>query len=115
MIQLDLFEKTLQEQFDDWVHSPEGGAAANRFIRMAIGLKRRRMKVGAKAIWERLRWNYMIRNPKNEQYALNNNYTAYMARFAMQRAPELQGYFNVRSLSSCHQTRPRRAVVIPIR
>ena len=113
MIQLDLFEKTHQQAFDEWVHTPEGGAAANRFIRMAIGLRRRSMKVGAKAIWERLRWNYMIRTNSGEDFALNNNYTAYMARFAMQRAPELRGYFNVRAVSD-ERPRPRRAVVIPI-
>ena len=97
MTQLDLFGETHQQAFDAWVHTPAGGAVADRFIRLAIGLRRcgKFRKFGAKAICERLRWYYMMRRVEND-YAINNNHTAYLARFAMERAAELRGFFATR-------------------
>jgi len=97
MTQLDLFGETHQQQFDSWVHTTQGGHAMNRFIRLAIGVQSRGKKVGAKAIVERLRWSYEVSKAYGEEYAINNNYTAYMARFAMERSPGLRGFFNVRA------------------
>ncbi len=111
MIQLDLFGCTLQQQFDVWVHTPQGRAVADRFIRLAYGLHKRGLRMGAKAIWERLRWSYEVRRQPGECFALNNNYTAYMARFAMQREPSLAGFFDLREPQLKH---PSRAVVVPI-
>jgi hypothetical protein len=93
---LDGRAPTHMQAFETWVHTATGGAVANLFIRLAIGCNRRGMKVGAKAIWERLRWHYGVRKEAAERYALNNNYVAYMARFAMDRAEELKGYFDLR-------------------
>lgn len=70
----------------------------NLFIRIAIGCARRGKRVGAKLIWERLRWHYEIAMDAAETYKLNNNYTAHAARFAEERAPELAGYFRKRSI-----------------
>jgi len=96
--QLGLFEPNGKwaKAFDVWVHEPDGRLAANRFIRIAYGCHRRGVKMGAKAIWERLRWNFMLRKVEGERFKLNNNYTAYMARFAMNRMSVLDGYFDLR-------------------
>lgn len=111
-IQFELFGKTHAQAFEAWVHTPAGGAVANQFIRLAIGCRRRGVKVGQRAIWERLRWHYGVRKLPGERYALNDHYHAYMARFAEERALELKGYFELRALG---RRRPRRAVVVPIR
>jgi hypothetical protein len=98
--QLSLFPQSdWAKRFDEWVHSPSGGLAMNRFIRIAIGCRRRGVKLGAKCIWERLRWNFFLRKPEDQQYKLNNNFTAYAARFAVDRAPELADYFEFREVS----------------
>ena len=103
MTQLDLFGETHQQAFDAWVHTPAGGAVANRFIRLAIGLRRsgRFKRFGAKAIAERLRWHYLVRGA-GDDYAVNNNHTAYLARFAMERAPELRGFFVLHEIGRAH-------------
>jgi len=111
-LQLGLFRDTWQQRFDVWVHTPQGREVANRFIRIAYGCKMRGMKMGAKAIWERLRWNYALKTDQgSSQFKLNNNFHSYMARFAEEREPKLQGYFNKRRLG---QRKPKRAVVVPV-
>jgi hypothetical protein len=57
MTQYDMFDMSWDQKADRWIHTPEGGEIMNRFIRMAIGLKRAGITCfGAKAIAERLRW-----------------------------------------------------------
>lgn len=110
--QFDLFGATKQQAFDKWVHTPQGRRVADRFIRLAYGMLLRGRKMGAKAIWERIRWNESLRKQDGEQWALNNTWTAYMARFAEDREPRLVGMFEKRELrEGCTA---KRAVVIPI-
>lgn len=89
---------TLLQEFERWVHTPEGGQVANRFIRIAIGFHKRGQRIGAKAIAERLRWNAFVRKTEGEPYLINNNHVSYLARFAMERAAELAGYFETREV-----------------
>ena len=56
-------------------------------------------KVGMKAIYERVRWEYAVET-REEPYKLNNNYTAHYARLLMESVPELHGYFETRNLRS---------------
>ena len=102
------------QEFDQWVHTPEGGHTQDLFIRLAIGLHRAGFKrMGAKAIVERIRWHYQVRRSRGAAYLIDNSLVAFMARHAMDRVPELQGMFNLREAGI---DRPeRRAVVIPIR
>jgi hypothetical protein len=115
-LQLDLFGKTLDQQFALWIDSAQGRDVSARFIRIAMACRQRGVKVGAKAIWERLRWHYETRREAGAggNYELNNNWTAYMARFAEAREPMLQGFFEFRKLVSGGNRRASRAVVIPI-
>ena len=81
--QFELFAPTHEQRAIAFIHTPEGGQVMNRFIRIAIGLKRRGFKnFGAKAIVERLRWHYQIARAEGEDFRINNSYTAYMARYA---------------------------------
>ena len=96
-VQLDLYEKTHYQRFCEWLQTEPGRQVADRFIRIAYGCMMRRRKIGAKAIVERLRWHYHIVRDLGEEYAINNNYTAYLARFAMEREPRLQDFFETRA------------------
>jgi hypothetical protein len=116
-IQLDLIKPTNYQMFLRFLQTPYGRSVANRFIRIAYGCWKRGKRIGAKAIWERLRWNQMMRYDESElseDYRLNNNYTAYMARLAMDREPKLGGFFATREISDVHST-PRRALVVMLR
>jgi len=95
-----------QQAFDVWAHTEQGGQVVNRFIRLAIGFHRRGQKIGAKAIAERLRWNAFCRKHEGQAYYINNNHVAAMSRFAMERAPELAGFFSLREVGKPKSTRP---------
>ena len=99
--QLNLFDDQ-PDSFEKWVHSDPGREIANRFIRLAYGLKRRGFgHYGAKGIVERLRWHYELRAQRSGMdfdYKINNNTVSRLARFCMQREPGLVGFFETRKL-----------------
>ena len=112
-IQLDLYEPTIYQQFVEWIQTPFGREVANRFIRIAWGVSQRGKCIGAKAIWERLRWHYTFRDDTGDgAYKLNNNYTAYMARLAIEKEPRLESVFHMRDLRSGTNWHPRRALLV---
>jgi len=52
----------------------------------------------------------MTHGPNGEdQYLINNNMTPYLARFIMDRVPDLQGFFETRELGQRQKT---RAIVV---
>ncbi|MDF0602101.1 hypothetical protein P1J78_15275 [Psychromarinibacter sp. C21-152] len=55
---------------------------------------------GAKALWERLRWEVRVETRSSEKVRLNNNYTALYARLWMERNPEHAGFFRTRQRQS---------------
>lgn len=70
-----------------------------RFAFEAIGAGRERF--GAKAIWERLRWELGVRVVGAEAPKLNNNHTAYYAREFVRRNPKHAGLFEFRGGGAC--------------
>jgi hypothetical protein len=110
------------QEFEAWRHTPGGGHVVNLFIREAIRARRNGELVTAKGVWEDIRRRMgAIRARLNRSgihvdeaggFALNNNHTPYCARLAMERAPELQGYFRLRNLGATNQA--ARAVVVPL-
>lgn len=58
-----------------------------------------RRKVGAKMVWERIRWEYALAT-EGDAYKLNNNLTSRYARLVMEREPDLAGIFETRELRS---------------
>jgi hypothetical protein len=57
-------------------------------------------RVGIKALWERLRWEFSIERDEAEAWKLNNDYHALYARALMQEYPEFAGFFEVRRLKA---------------
>jgi hypothetical protein len=68
------------------------------FERFACEALRSGHRVGAKAIWERMRWHLFMETSEGRDggYRLNNNLTAYYARELMRRRPEFAGFFEIR-------------------
>ena len=64
---------------------------------VALWCVRHDKKVGMKAIFERVRWEFMIRT-RGDGYRLNNNYSSRYARLLMENEPELTGFFETRQL-----------------
>jgi hypothetical protein len=113
-IQLDLLQPTHYQRFMDWVSTPAGRIVSDRFCSIASACAARGQKIGAKAIAERLRWHFQISRNLGDAFAINNNYTAYLARLATDRDPRLKGFFSTRSIRSGSLSKPRRAIMVSI-
>jgi len=115
--QYDLFEKTQQEVFDEWVHTPYGGEVANTFIRLALKLKRYsgHKTYSPWCIAGKVRCDYDLRTKdlNEDDFKLNNNMIAYLSRHAMKKVPELKGFFPIRELGK--KKSGRKAVVVEIK
>jgi hypothetical protein len=71
------------------------------FVHYAEQVRRRGLRrFGAKAIAERLRWEYAIQTEDDSGFKLNNNLTSRLARAAVDRRPDLAGLFEFRELRS---------------
>ena len=106
--QLDLFSKTNRAKFEAWKQTP-GGA---RVMQIAYGITaqyaRRFQRTGRRAsiklIWEQMRDNIAhikrrgVPLEKSEGFALNNSFTAYIARHIMEHRQEWRGLFETREI-----------------
>ena len=110
--QLDLFSKTNRAKFEAWKQTP-GGA---RVMQIAYGITaqyaRRFQRTGRmasiKLIWEQMRDNIAhikarmqargISLDKQDGFALNNNFHAYIARHIMEHKAEWNGLFETRGI-----------------
>jgi hypothetical protein len=64
-------------------------------------VNRGRGKIGIKMLFEVLRWNYyMTTSDPNSDFKINNNYAPYYARLILERHPEWDGIFELRSIRS---------------
>lgn len=81
---------------DNWIEKHP--IEFDTFCSIAIHTKKQKEKLGAKAIVERMRWamNTFRSKPQPKKYLYNNSYTSTLARRAMERHPELKGYFELR-------------------
>lgn len=69
------------------------------FEKAALLMRRSgRRHYGAKAIMEKVRYDHDMENPDQEGFKINNNVTAYYARKAEERNPELKGFFEYRTI-----------------
>jgi hypothetical protein len=98
-MQLTLFPErpTIDERFRRFHRAnPEVFTLFVRFAREAKA--RGKQRFGAKAIWERLRWEMSLQT--GEAPSLNNDYTACYARLAIETYPEeFAGFFETRRLT----------------
>jgi len=84
-----------EEQFDVYdAENPKVYPLFERFALEAIG--QGKMHLGAKMIWERMRWYAEVETRSDDGYKLNNNYTAFYARKFMELHPEYRGFFSCR-------------------
>lgn len=103
--QLGIFERitiinahgmTLDQQFDAF-HAANPHVYSN-LRRLALDAARRGRKMGIKALYEVLRWQYSMNTTDDvSEFKLNNNYTSFYARLLMDQEPELAGYFETRT------------------
>lgn len=73
--------------------NPQVYAAFERFTLEAI--RSGASKIGAKAVWERMRWWAHVES-RGDDWRLNNSWTALYAREFLRRHPEHKGVFELR-------------------
>lgn len=97
MVQLSLFDKSIQTAFEDFdAAHPE---VRQYLVGLALELHRRGFRhYGIGALWERMRWHFEIERDMDEEFRLNNNYRSRYARKIMTEHPELEEFFEVRML-----------------
>jgi hypothetical protein len=112
MGQLDLFRiefvsykgKTLAEAFADFDETNPHVYGNLRMLALEA-VRGGRRRLGIKALFEALRWEYLINTDHAEgEYKLNNNLTAYYAR-KLNQDPELAGVFELRELKAGEKRR----------
>lgn len=54
------------------------------------------IRYGMKAIFEVIRFNYLMSTNSSDGFKMNNNFTALYARLVMEQEPELDGFFAIR-------------------
>ena len=77
--------------------NPTVYATLARLAREAV--RRGKKRIGAKALWERMRWEFFLATT-DEEFKLNNSFTSRYARLLMEREPDLAGVFELRELRS---------------
>lgn len=64
------------------------------YARQAKGYGRGR--IGIELLWNRMRWDYMVKTDHDGDFKMNQNYKAWYARLIMQQEPDLEGIFETR-------------------
>lgn len=65
------------------------------FVRFALEAAERGRRLGAKAVWERMRWEVAL-DSRGDEYRLNNNYPSYAARDFAHEYPQHAEFFEFR-------------------
>lgn len=69
----------------------------DKFVELAREAKRSGLRrFSADAILHRIRWHFVIEQRRGN-WKCNNNWTATLARWAMQECPDLKGFFETRA------------------
>jgi hypothetical protein len=91
-------ESVLRQAFEKFhAENPDVYRLFMRFTMQAWynGIRR----YSAKSIFERIRWHTDVETKnKTDSFKLNNNYTAYYSRLAMDEYDFLNGFFEVRKI-----------------
>lgn len=86
---------SIQDRFE--IFDRENPHVFQMFIKYARQAKARGYeRFSAKAVFERLRWYMAFETESNDQFKLNNSFTAYYARKAIAEFPEFEGFFELR-------------------
>lgn len=97
MTQRNLFKPSIEDQFQAYrARHPEVYSALVQFTRDA---KAAGIRVGIKAVFERVRWEMRVdRRTGDGEYLLNNNWTSHYSRLIMAQEPDLAGFFETRRM-----------------
>lgn len=89
-------EATIQEKFESWIAANPGFWRA--FVGLCLEMKRQGMRQwGSKAAVEVLRYAAYVQTV-GDSFRVPNSYTSRLARKAINEVPELDGFFETRSL-----------------
>ena len=113
MPQLELFEivgvrssnLTIDEAFAEF-HEKNPHVYRNLRHLALQAVQSGRKKLGIRLLWERLRWEYLVRTV-HKDYNMNNNFRSRYARLLMANEPALNGAFETRELKSTDGRRRR--------
>ena len=93
--------RTIREAFEEFdIANPHVYILFKRYAHQAFLAQNGGGHFGAKAVWERLRWELNIETSSVDEFKLNNNYTAYYARKYMIQFPQASGFFRTRMVRS---------------
>lgn len=95
MTQLALnFAETVESRYARFISSNPW--VLDELCRLALNRKQRGFKTyGIASLVERLRWDHE-RPTKGDDWKINNDYRAWLARDVMEREPRLAGFFRTR-------------------
>lgn len=83
---------------DDFLsYHKENPQVWKEFERLTLQVAALGKRKGAKAIYERIRWDVEIE--QDSEFKCNNNYAAYYARAFELKHPNLQGFFEFRTIT----------------
>lgn len=86
---------TIQSRFEQFHH--DNPHVFQMFVAYARQAKKRGYdRFSAKAIFERLRWYFSFETQSEDEFKLNNSFTALYARKAIAEYPEFDGFFQLR-------------------
>lgn len=93
-MQITLFDqkRSLRDKAENWIE--ENPHVYKMFERFALDMYRIRKPFSAKFLAERVRWECVFYY--DEDFKINNNYTAYIARKLVSDYPELKAYIKLR-------------------
>ena len=108
--QLDLFDRkivpvaakglNLDERFARFIELNGHVYAAFVMLTREYLAGTNRSRVGAKAVYEILRWQFGIRTRGESDYNLDNSYVSRLARLAAEKESDLRNVFEFRKLRS---------------
>lgn len=92
---------TLKEAFNAWIETDDGLLVEKEAVRRARAIKARGLnRFATAAIFESIRYDWTVGLLGDGDYRLNNNHTAYMARYLMEKYQDLDGLFEIRELKA---------------
>lgn len=94
--QIGLFDAVPEEESAFQIYHRENPQIYEEFKRFSLQIaNRNRKKFGAQAVIERMRWESFVVG--NDDFKVNNNYSAYYSRLFMKDFPEFEGFFRTRT------------------
>lgn len=86
-------DNTINLFFDNFLECPE---VWQHFERITLDLIQRGKRAGAKAVWEKVRWEIAVEGGKD--FKANNNFCSYYARAFELKHPQYRGFFEKRKV-----------------